>query len=49
VQAAVDQINLKLAPGADPNARFSGLNIFGMVIGGLLLVLGIVGSFLPPG
>jgi len=48
VQAAADRVNLKLAPGADPNARFSGLNIFGMVLGGLLLILGIVGSFLPP-
>ena len=33
VQATADRINLKLAPDVDPNARFSGWNIFGIVVG----------------
>jgi Domain of unknown function (DUF4234) len=48
VQATVDQINRELTPEADPNVRFSGWNIFGIVVGVLILVLGLIGIFLDP-
>jgi hypothetical protein len=47
VQASVDQINLKVAPDADRNARFSGWNIVSMIVGCLVLALAIVGMFVP--
>jgi len=46
VQSAVNEINARLAPQADPNARFSGGNIAGMIVGGLVLLLAVVGMFL---
>jgi hypothetical protein len=48
VLAAVDGVNRKRAPDADPNARLSGWNIFGIVVGGSILVLGLAGLFLLP-
>jgi len=47
VQSAVNEINARLAPQADPNARFSGGNIAGMIVGGLVLLLAVVGMLLP--
>jgi hypothetical protein len=44
VQRTVNAINRKLAPNADPNARFSGVNIFWVVVGGLILVLALIGN-----
>ena len=46
VQAAVNVINRKIAPGTDSNSRFQAWNIAGLAIGGVVLALGIVGSFL---
>jgi hypothetical protein len=46
VQVVINDINRAVAPNADPNARFSGWNIFGIVVGGLLLILAIVGTFI---
>jgi hypothetical protein len=43
VQGAVNRVNLQLAPDADPNARFSGWNIAGVVLGGLLVGLAVLG------
>ncbi len=47
VQNAVNEINAAAAPGHDPNTRFGGWNIAGVVVGGLLFVLGLVGAFIP--
>jgi hypothetical protein len=47
IQSAVNEVNGKLAPGADANATFSGQNIAVIVIGGLLLVFGTLGMLLP--
>lgn len=49
VQAAVNRINLKLAPGIDPNTRYSGWNIALLAVGGLLLVAAVYGTFFPEG
>jgi hypothetical protein len=46
VQAAVNAINQKVAPGADSNSRFQAWNIAGLAVGGAVVALGIVGSFL---
>ena len=45
VQAAVNRVNRQLAPEADPNARFSGWNIVGVILGGVLVALAVVGMF----
>jgi hypothetical protein len=47
VQSAINSINAKVAPEHAPNDRFSAWNIFGMVIGGLILILAVIGTFLP--
>jgi hypothetical protein len=47
VQAAVNRLNAKVAPDLDPNTRFSGWNIAGIVVGLIVLALSIVGTFLP--
>jgi len=47
VQDAVNELNRKVAPDSDRNARLSGWNIAGIVIGGLFLILTIIGLFLP--
>ncbi|MGH8732392.1 MAG: hypothetical protein ACREVB_01765, partial [Burkholderiales bacterium] len=44
VQSTVNAINRKLAPNADPNARFSGVNIFWLVVGGIILLLALIGN-----
>lgn len=48
VQSAINSINSKVAPGQDKNDRFSGWNIFVLVVGGLIFILGVIGTFLPP-
>ena len=47
VQSAVNDINAKLAPGADGNGRFSGWNIAGIAAGGIVLALAIIGMLVP--
>jgi hypothetical protein len=47
VQNTVNAINRKLAPGADPNERFSGANIAWIVVGGVLLLFALIGAFAP--
>jgi hypothetical protein len=46
VQAAVNRVNRRLAPDADPNARFNGWNIAGVILGGLLVALAVLGMFM---
>jgi hypothetical protein len=48
VQATVNRINALHAPGHDPNDGYSRWNVATVAIGGLLLILAIVGTFLPP-
>jgi hypothetical protein len=45
VQSAVNRVNRQLAPDADPNARFSGWNIAGVIIGGLLVAFAVFSMF----
>ena len=47
IQSAVNSMNTRLAPDHDKNDRFSGWNIFGLIFGGLFLLLGVIGTFLP--
>lgn len=47
VQNAVNRLNSAVEPNHDPNTSYSGWNIFGLVLGGLLFALGILGLFLP--
>jgi hypothetical protein len=47
VQRAVIEINRRVAPDAPANARFSALNVGGIVIGGVLLLLVVVRTFVP--
>jgi hypothetical protein len=49
VQAAINRINAETAPDLDPNTRFSGWNIFGIVVGLVFFALVIVGMFIPDG
>jgi len=46
VQATVNQLNRRLAPHAAANAGFSGWNIAGLAIGGILLVMALFGAFM---
>ena len=46
VQAYVNRINDTSVPDHDPNARFSGWNWLTVVVGGCLLVLAILGTFM---
>ena len=48
VQAQINRINEFEAPGHDPNRRFSAANITAVVVGGLVLLLGLVSTFLGP-
>lgn len=48
VQYAANVINSRVAPGHDPNRRFSGWNIAATIVGGLFLFLAVIGAFLPP-
>jgi hypothetical protein len=47
VQITVNELNKKVAPAHDPNEGFTGWNIAGIVLGGLLLLITVVGSFVP--
>ena len=45
VQQAANRVNESLVPGHDRNERFTALNIVAVVIGGLLLVSVVIGTF----
>ncbi len=47
IQAHVNRVNEAVAPGHDPNGRFSAWNWFGIVVGSLIIPLVFVGVFLP--
>ena len=47
VQSAVNRINAKVAPDADRNTRFSGWNVFGVVLGILFWAVVLLGLFVP--
>lgn len=47
-QATINKMNMKINEGFDRNCRLSAWNIVAIVIGGLLLLLSILGTFLPP-
>lgn len=47
LQKQIALIHAQVAPQADTNSRFGVLNIVGIVFGGLLLILALIGSFLP--
>lgn len=47
VQSYVNQINAVASPGHDPNSRFSIGNWIAVVLGGLLFVLVVIGTFMP--
>lgn len=47
VQSAINSINARLAPGADGNTRFSGSNVFGIVLGLLFWAVVLAGLFMP--
>lgn len=47
VQNTINQLNAAVAPDHDPNSRFSGWNIAGIVIGGIFFVIAFFGAFLP--
>lgn len=46
-QEVVNALNRQVVPDIDPNSRFRGWNIAGLLIGGLLLLLAIIGTFTP--
>ena len=46
IQAAVNEHNRRIAPGADSNDGFSAWNIVGLVVGGTLFVASIAGLFI---
>ncbi|HJY79215.1 MAG TPA: DUF4234 domain-containing protein [Burkholderiales bacterium] len=46
VQSTVNALNRKRAPRADANSRFSGWNIAGLVAGGILVLAGVLGTFI---
>ncbi|AXQ28234.1 DUF4339 domain-containing protein [Solimonas sp. K1W22B-7] len=46
VQALANRINAAVAPGHERNERYSGANIATIVIGGLLMVMAVLGSFI---
>jgi hypothetical protein len=45
-QSYVNRINIAAAPNHERNDQFSGWNWFGVVVGGLLLSLALIGTFL---
>jgi hypothetical protein len=47
IQSYVNRINAAALPGHDPNSRFGVWNWIATVAGGTLLILAIIGSFLP--
>ena len=46
VQSTVNELNRKLTPQADNNASFSAWNIAGLALGGILLSLALLGTFM---
>jgi hypothetical protein len=46
VQVAAEHINTSVAPSSDPNSRFTVMNWITVCVGGLLLALAIVGTFM---
>ena len=48
-QASINKLNAQVAPDAPRNERYSGANIWAIVVGALLWVLVILGLFLPDG
>ncbi|GBD98851.1 hypothetical protein BMS3Abin07_00879 [bacterium BMS3Abin07] len=47
VQSLMNNINDAVAPGHDKNGKFTGWNIFGVVVGGLFFALILLSTFLP--
>jgi hypothetical protein len=47
IQNVINRLNITIAPSHDPNSRFSGWNIVGIIFGGIIFVLCILGIFLP--
>jgi hypothetical protein len=47
IQSYVNRINKAALPGHDPNSRFSVSNWIAVFVGGLLLILTLIGTFLP--
>lgn len=47
VQSVANAVNLAANPDQDPNSRFSGWNIAGAIMGGLIFLLAIIGTFMP--
>lgn len=47
VQRAVNRINKVHAPEADPNSRFNVANIIVVVLGGILVLMAVAGTFMP--
>lgn len=47
VQQAVNRINESMVPGHDRNERFTAWNMVAIVIGGVLFILGVIGTFVP--
>ena len=47
-QASINALNEAVAPDAPRNGTYSGLNVAGIVLGGLLLLLALLGTFFVP-
>ena len=47
IQNTINRLNAEVAPIHNPNSRFSVWNIAGAVIGGILFIIMIIGTFLP--
>lgn len=48
VQRAANQVNARVLPSHDPNESFTGANWAWILVGGSLLLLAVVGTFLAP-
>jgi hypothetical protein len=48
VQGFINELNRKVAPGHEPNSRFSAWNWVGVVLGIPLMIMTLWGAFLPP-
>jgi hypothetical protein len=48
IQSAVNEINARVAPGADPNRRLGAWNIVAILVGGAMLCLVVAGLFVEP-
>jgi hypothetical protein len=45
IQRQIDRINEQVAPGHNPNNRFTGWNIVAVVLGGSVFALALIGTF----